>query len=86
MNTEQNIAKMLDQMNRFRGDAGVVGEMLQTLDEAWRAHTQFLEFAKWCVDNWQCDGWPDETYTEKFCNSPQCRRCSAKRILEKVAE
>ena len=86
MNTEQTIAKMLDRMVGFRRDAGFIGDMRRTLDEARRAHTKLVEFAKWCVDNWQCDGWPDETYTEKFCNSPQCRRCSAKRILESIAE
>ena len=43
-------------------------------------------FAKWCVNNWVCDGWDEAVgYTEEFCNSSQCRRCSARRILDKVA-
>jgi hypothetical protein len=38
------------------------------------------EFAQWCVDNWQCDR-PHEAYTDAFCGSPSCRRCSANRVL-----
>jgi len=45
-----------------------------------------LDFAKWCVNNFVCDCWDEALgYTEEFCKSPQCRRCSAKRVLDKIA-
>ena len=41
------------------------------------------KFVKWNVDNWICDIYEDN-YSEKFCGSPQCRRCEAKRILDAI--
>lgn len=45
-----------------------------------------IEFTEWCINNWQCDGWSEGNTSKEFCKSPQCRRCSAKRIIDRLTE